>query len=400
MTVGVTVLGSTGSVGRNTLDVIGRHPDKFFIYALSAYHSVDIMLEQCIRFRPQCVVMVDPDAATQLAAKFKVAGLNTEVESGAAGLLDIASGAAETVVSGIVGAAGLMSVIAAVRSGKRLLIANKEPLVMLGKHIVELARENGACLLPLDSEHNAIFQCLPQGGLDEGCGVVQVSADQGIGRILLTGSGGPFRTLPLEQFQYITPEQACAHPNWDMGRKISVDSATMMNKGLELIEACTLFGVDPDVIEIVIHPQSTVHSMVEYIDGSVIAHLAVPDMRVPIANALAWPTRIESGANRLNFRDLVSLDFEAPQPVRFPVLRLAREAAKMAGTMPSVMNAANEVAVHAFLGGTLRFDKIAQMVESAMEHVPVAETVSLKQALSADQHTRQYCSELLAKWSH
>jgi 1-deoxy-D-xylulose-5-phosphate reductoisomerase len=395
MKIGVTVLGSTGSVGINTLDVISRHPDRFSVTALSANRNVAVMTEQCLQFHPEVAVMVDPDCATELQQELSRQGSETRVLAGDPGLLEISAGDAQTIVCSIVGAAGLMSVIAAVDAGKRVLIANKEPLVMMGEHIVSQARRSGACLLPLDSEHNAIFQCMPQQSVLEHKGSVQVSDDQGIRKILLTGSGGPFRTLPADQLAAVTPEQACAHPNWKMGRKISVDSATMMNKGLELIEACALFGVDAGFIEIVVHPQSIIHSMVEYIDGSIIAQLGSPDMRVPISNALAWPDRIESGASHLDFRDLARFDFEPPDMQKFPALGLAQIAAEQGGTLPAIMNAANEIAVRAFLDGEISFDRITVLVEKTMQAMNVSETANLDSVLEADRGSRVYCRELL-----
>ena len=393
----VTLLGSTGSIGTSTLDVIARHRARFGIHALSAFRNDRVLLEQCIRFQPEVAVLVDDAAAARFEQAACAAGLNISVKSGSLALDEIASGPAEVVVSGIVGAAGLMPVIKAVKAGRRLLIANKEPLVMLGEHIVDLARSNGACLLPLDSEHNAIFQCLPWSGSTTGMGEVRTGGDSGVSRILLTGSGGPFRCFDREQMETITPEQACAHPNWSMGPKISVDSATMMNKGLELIEACHLFGVGEESVEIVVHPQSLIHSMVEYRDGSVLAHLAEPDMRIPIAHALAWPQRIVSGAKRLNFNEIASLDLEPPDPDRFPALRLAREAAKQGGTLPAILNAANEVAVESFLGNQLRFDKIPLLVEYAMEHVSTQAANSLETVLEADRQARRFCREVLER---
>jgi 1-deoxy-D-xylulose-5-phosphate reductoisomerase len=379
----------------NTLEVIARHPERFDVLALSAHSNVDAMAAQCIHFQPETAVMVDPDCAAELEQRLVNEECGTRVIAGAQGLAEISAGEADIIVCSIVGAAGLMSVIAAVEGGKKVLIANKEPLVMMGDYIVNKARSSGACLLPLDSEHNAIFQCMPQQSLLEHNGCVQVSEDQGIRKILLTGSGGPFRNLPVEQFGAVTPDQACAHPNWKMGRKISVDSATMMNKGLELIEACALFGVPPGFIEIVVHPQSIIHSMVEYIDGSVIAQLGSPDMKVPISNALAWPDRIESGASRLDFRNIAGFDFEPPDLEKFPALGLARAAAEHGGTQPAIMNAANEIAVRAFLDGHIAFDSITVLVEKVMTSQSVNETVSLDSVLEADRDSRAMCRELL-----
>lgn len=397
--VGVTVLGSTGSIGINTLDVIARHADKYHVCALSANTNVLAMFEQCQRFQPQKVVMVKPDCAAQLQKKLTQAGLHIELDSGEQALSSIAGGCGETVVCGIVGAAGLMSTIAAVKSGKKVLIANKEPLVMLGEYIMQLASDNAACLLPIDSEHNAIFQCLPQfTAFNNGDGKnrsITITEGMGIKKILLTGSGGPLRQFPVDKLSSVTPEQACAHPNWQMGRKISVDSATMMNKGMELIEACVLFGVSAKIIEIVVHPQSVIHSMVEYIDGSILAQMGNPDMRVPIASALAWPHRITSGAKPLSLREVARFDFEAPDVDRFPALRLAQYAVESGGTLPAIMNAANEVAVQAFLNRQITFDKIALLVERIMAQSSRDSATDLDTVLAADHTARMACEELL-----
>ncbi len=411
-TIGVTLLGSTGSIGINTLDVISRHPDKYHVCALSANTNVSVMFAQCQKFQPEKVVMVDPNCAQELQKKIKKTGMRIDLESGPQALCSIAGQLGETIVCAIVGAAGLMSTIAAVKSGNKVLIANKEPLVMLGEYIVQLARDNAACLLPLDSEHNAIFQCLPQQFLahlngrgnataTEDLGIKNLGIKNldiknlGIKKILLTGSGGPLRQLPLDKLSSVTPDQACAHPNWQMGRKISVDSATMMNKGLELIEACALFGVSASMIEIVVHPQSVIHSMVEYIDGSILAQMGSPDMRAPIASALAWPNRIASGAKPLSLREIARFDFEAPDDGRFPALRLAQNAAQSGGTLPATMNAANEVAVDAFLNGQITFDKIARLVERTMERSDIDNANDLDTVLAADRAARMECKELL-----
>lgn len=398
-TTGVTLLGSTGSIGINTLDVISRHPNKYHVCGLSANTNVSMMFAQCQKFQPEKVVMVDAKCAQALQKKIKKSGLHIDVESGAQALCSMAGQLGETIVCAIVGAAGLMSTIAAAKSGNKVLIANKEPLVMLGEYIVQLARDNATCLLPLDSEHNAIFQCLPQPVLAQingnGNGAATIGEAQGLKKILLTASGGPFRQLPLDKLSSVTPEQACAHPNWQMGRKISVDCATMMNKGLELIEACALFGVSADLIEIVIHPQSVIHSMVEYIDGSILAQMGSPDMRVPIASALAWPNRIESGAKPLSLQEIAHFDFEAPDDVRFPALRLAQNAAQSGGTLPTIMNAANEIAVEAFLNRQITFDKIAQLVERTMAQSNIDSVNDLDTVLAADQSARVACKELL-----
>lgn len=389
MSVSVAILGSTGSIGASTLDVIARHADKYRVSGLSANGNLAAMREQCAAFNPELAVMADAAAARQLAVELPGAGLQTRVLGGPEGLSELAGGDADIVVCGIVGAAGLRSTLAAVRGGKKVLIANKEPLVMLGGLIMREARARGATVIPVDSEHNAIFQCLTAGGYAAG------TRPAGVARILLTGSGGPFRQLPPGDFRRVTPAQARAHPNWDMGPKVSVDSATMMNKGLELIEACALFSVGVDDIEIVIHPQSVVHSMVEYVDGSVLAQLGSPDMRVAIANALGWPQRIDSGARRLSLTECARLDFEAPDHRRFPCIGLARDAARAGGTLPAVMNAANEVAVDAFLHHNLRFDRIAQVVEATMARAEAGPDSSLEGVLEADRQARRRCRELL-----
>ena len=389
MTERVALLGSTGSVGQNTLAVVRRHPGRFRVEALTAYRDTGRMLEQCLEFRPRQVVMVDPDAARRLAALLAEQAPGIEVLAGAESLERVV-GEVECVVCAIVGAAGLPSTLAAVRAGAKVLIANKEPLVMLGPAIMRLARRHGAVILPLDSEHNAIFQCLPtamqqvlgEAGTDERCGVR---------RLLLTGSGGPFRQRDPATFPSVTPEEACAHPNWSMGRKISVDSATMMNKGLELIEACSLFCVDESRIEIVVHPQSVVHSMVEFVDGSVLAQMANPDMKVPIANALAWPDRIDSGADRLDLLSAAQFEFEAPDHARFPALGMARDVARTGGTAPAVLNAANEVAVQAFLDGGIGFDRIPELAAAALDHLPVDSAPELETVLAADRAARDFC---------
>ncbi|MFP5350112.1 MAG: 1-deoxy-D-xylulose-5-phosphate reductoisomerase [Gammaproteobacteria bacterium] len=362
--IGVAVLGSTGSIGVNTLDVIARHPDRFRVTALTANTQVDRLFEQCRQFKPPLAVMLDVHAADALATRLRAAGIPTVVRAGADALQAAASAAdTGTVVAAIVGAAGLMPTLAAVRAGKRVLLANKEPLVMCGDLLIEEARTAGARLLPLDSEHNAIFQCMP-------AEFRPGEAPRSVRRIFLTCSGGPFRTFFAEALHHVTPEQACAHPRWNMGRKISVDSATLMNKGLELIEACRLFGVAASQVEVVIHPQSVVHSMVEYTDGSVLAQLANPDMRIPIAHALAWPDRIESGATPVDLFEIARLDFAPPDMHRFPCLRLAYEAAAEGGSAPAILNAANEEAVAAFLDRRIGFTDIARVIEQVRTRVP------------------------------
>jgi len=368
---GVTILGATGSIGVSTLDVLARHPQRFRVVALTANSAAERLFEQCQRFHPQKVAMRDVEAAQRLEEMLRAAGLRIEVLAGAAALEQVARDAgSEIVMAAIVGAAGLLPVLAAVRAGKRVLLANKEPLVMSGAVLMHEARLSGAEILPIDSEHNAIFQCMP-------AGYRTGDKPAGVRRILLTCSGGPFLGTPLEALAHVTPEQACAHPRWAMGRKISVDSATLMNKGLELIEACRLFNVTPDQVQIVIHTQSVIHSMVEYTDGSVLAQLGNPDMRTPIAHALAWPERIESGVRQLDLFDIARLDFEAPDVTRFPCLRLAITAARNGGTAPAILNAANEVAVNAFLTNRVRFTQIS-----------ASDDTGLKAVLDADSRAR------------
>jgi 1-deoxy-D-xylulose-5-phosphate reductoisomerase len=362
---GVTVLGSTGSIGVSTLDVLARHPDRFRVVALTANSDVETMLAQCRRFRPGLVAMADPQAA--LVLRERLAGVQgaPEVLAGVEGLAQAATlPEAQVVMAAIVGAAGLVPTLAAAQAGKRLLLANKEALVVAGALLMEAVARSGAVLLPIDSEHNAIFQCLPPGFAD---GLARV----GVERILLTASGGPFLNTPREALAAVTPEQACAHPNWDMGRKISVDSATMMNKGLELIEACWLFGTGPERVQVVVHRQSVIHSLVQYVDGSVLAQLGNPDMRTPIAHALGWPERLISGVLPLDLFAVGRLDFEPPDLGRFPCLGLAIAAAASGGTAPAVLNAANEVAVAAFLGGRIGFMGIADVVEETLAALPV-----------------------------
>ena len=379
--IGVAVLGSTGSIGESTLDVLARHDDQFRVVALAAGRNVERLLAQCLRFRPEYASLADPVAAAQLAQRLTAAGSATRVLSGPGALEELAAlPDAAYVMAAIVGAAGLPSTLAAARAGKRLLLANKESLVMAGPLLLEAVRQGGATLIPIDSEHNAIFQCLPSDA-------VVGEAPRGVRRLLLTASGGPFRDFEGDLRQ-VTPEQACAHPTWVMGRKISVDSATLMNKGLELIEACLMFGLPPDQVEVVIHPQSIIHSMVEYLDGSVLAQMGSPDMRTPIAQALAWPRRFEAGVQSLDFVKLGRLDFRSPDPQRFPCLRLATEAIRAGGTVPAILNAANEVAVQAFLDRRLNFLDIAAVIESVMNTVDASTATDLAAILGADRLAR------------
>ncbi len=387
---GVTILGSTGSIGTNTLDVVQRHADRFRVVALTANQNVEGLFRQCVTHEPDFAVMADPEAAERLSDRLRSAGRPVEVLAGVAGLERVAAlPETDCVMAAIVGAAGLLPTLAAARAGKRVLLANKEALVMAGPLFVAAVRQGGAELLPIDSEHNAIFQCLPPGFAAEGLDAA------GVRRILLTGSGGPFRVTPLDRLPDATPEQACAHPNWSMGRKISVDSATMMNKGLEVIEAHWLFGAAPARIEVVVHPQSVVHSMVEYRDGSVLAQLGHPDMRTPIAHALAWPHRMASGAAFLDFSRL-QLEFQAPDFARFPCLRLAFAALEAGGTAPAILNAANEVAVCAFLERRIRFTEIAVVVERALERVVPRAADALAPILEADALARSSAGEWVA----
>jgi 1-deoxy-D-xylulose-5-phosphate reductoisomerase len=385
----VTILGASGSIGLNTLDVISRHPDEFAVFALTANSQTERLYQLCLQYRPRYAVMADQQSAEQLQQMLKSEADKITVLAGLEGLIEVASHAdVDYVMAAIVGAAGLQPTLAAARSGKRVLLANKEALVMSGKLFMDAVKQHQAELLPIDSEHNAIFQCMPD---KPGSNLQQL----GIKRILLTGSGGPFRDTPMEQLAKVTPEQAIAHPNWNMGRKISVDSSTMMNKGLELIEACWLFNTTPDFIQIVVHPQSVVHSMVEYEDGSILAQLGQPDMRTPIAHAMAWPQRMDAGVESLNLFDVAQLDFEQPDYQRFPCLRLAEQAARQGGTSPAVLNAANEVAVQAFLDNDLAFTAIPYIVETVLTGIDSQDASSLEIVLQADQQARQHANQLI-----
>ncbi|MDQ5908717.1 MAG: 1-deoxy-D-xylulose-5-phosphate reductoisomerase [Pseudomonadota bacterium] len=386
--IGVTILGSTGSIGVSTLDVLQRHPDRFQVVALTAHRDVEALFQQCLSHEPAYAVMADADAAGTLRDRLQSAGRPVEVLAGVTGLEQVAAlPEVSYVMAAIVGAAGLLPTLAAAKAGKRVLLANKEALVMAGPLFMAAVREHGAELLPIDSEHNAIFQCLPPTFATEGLDVV------GVRRILLTGSGGPFRVTPLEQLSKVTPEQACAHPNWRMGRKISVDSATMMNKGLEVIEAHWLFGASLEQIDVVVHPQSVIHSMVEYQDGSVLAQLGNPDMRTPIAHALAWPRRVASGVALLDFTQMAKLEFQAPDFARFPSLKLAFSALEAGGTAPAILNAANEIAVQAFLDQKMGFTDIAAVVQYTLEQVNPLAITSLAVILDADAQARMIASD-------
>jgi 1-deoxy-D-xylulose-5-phosphate reductoisomerase len=376
----VTILGATGSIGVSTLDVLARHPDLYSVYALSAHGRVDELAAQCRRFRPARAVVGSPEAAARLAAM--IADLPTEVSYGEQALCDIASSSAtDTVMAAIVGAAGLAPTLAAARAGKKVLLANKEALVMSGQLFMDAVREHKATLLPIDSEHNAIFQSLPSH-------YSRQPEAAGVAKIILTASGGPFLKREVETLEHVTPEEACKHPNWSMGRKISVDSATMMNKGLEVIEAHWLFGAEARLIEVVIHPQSVIHSMVSYVDGSVLAQLGNPDMRTPIAHALAFPQRIASGVAQLDLTSMAALEFHAPDMRRFPCLGLAFEALRAGGTAPALLNAANEVAVQAFLDRRIGFRDIDRVVDAVMNANPHGAATSIEAVMAQDAQAR------------
>ena len=387
----VAVLGSTGSIGVNTLDVIARHPDRFEVVALTAATQVDVMLAQCVQFKPRVAVMASAPHARELAEKIKQKGLTTQVDQAPEAIESVASsGEVDTVMAAIVGAAGLAPCLAAASAGKRLLLANKEALVVGGDVFMNAVREGGATLLPIDSEHSAIFQCLPEDASQWA---------RRIDRIMLTSSGGPFRQTPLADLPAMTPSQACAHPNFAMGRKISVDSATMMNKALEVIEARWLFDLPPERIEVVIHPQQIIHSMVQFHDASILAQLGTPDMRVPIAYGLSWPERIESGADRLDFSTLAGLTFEAPDRERYPGLFLAWDALRAPEGTCAVLNAANEVAVAAFLHGRIRFDRIHAVNDATLGAVALSKPASLGDLLALDASARREAESLVARWA-
>ncbi|NYH07802.1 1-deoxy-D-xylulose-5-phosphate reductoisomerase [Pseudomonas moraviensis] len=387
----ITVLGATGSIGLSTLDVIARHPERYQIFALSGFTRLSELFALCVRHLPKYAVVPEAAAARNLQDDLRAAGLATQVLVGEEGLCQVAAAPeVDAVMAAIVGAAGLRPTLAAVEAGKKILLANKEALVMSGALFMQAVRKSGSVLLPIDSEHNAIFQCMPQ---DFARGLSNV----GVRRILLTASGGPFRQTPMAELAHVSPDQACAHPNWSMGRKISVDSASMMNKGLELIEACWLFDAKPSQVEVVIHPQSVIHSLVDYVDGSVLAQLGNPDMRTPIANALAWPERIESGVAPLDLFAVARLDFEAPDEERFPCLRLARQAAEAGNSAPAMLNAANEVAVAAFLDGRVRYLEIASIIEEVLNLEPVVALNDLDAVFTADATARTLAGQWLSR---
>jgi len=387
----ITILGSTGSIGKSTLDVVARHPGEYQIIALTAQQQDGLLFEQCQCFHPRYAVLLDEAAAERLRARLRAAGLDTEVLCGAEALVRVAIlPEVDAVMAAIVGAAGMPPTLAAAQAGKKILLANKETLVLAGHLFMDAVHRSGSVLLPIDSEHNAIFQSLPRAY----AGDMQAS---GIAKILLTASGGPFRNTPLAELEQVTPEQACAHPNWSMGRKISVDSASMMNKGLEVIEAHWLFNAPADAIQIVVHPQSVIHSLVQYVDGSVLAQLGNPDMRTPIAYALAWPQRIDSGVAPLDLFQIARLDFSAPDFTRFPCLGLAYQALATGGTVPALLNAANEIAVAAFLERRIAFLDIPRLIEDVMGQVARAEVNKLQDVLEADAAARRAAQEWIAQ---
>ena len=380
----ISVLGATGSVGEQALDVVARHPDRFAVAALAGHRQWERLAELALRFRPEVIALLDAKAAQALERALAGRGLPTRVLAGKDGLVEAAAlPEADTVLAAIVGAAGLEPTLAAAQAGKRILLANKEALVIGGASFMAAAKAGGATLLPVDSEHNAVFQCLP-------AGYARDPAAAGVRRIVLTASGGPFRTRPVAELAAITPEEACAHPNWVMGRKISVDSATMMNKGLEVIEAHWLFGLPAERIDVLVHPQSVIHSLVEYVDGSVLAQLGQPDMRTPIAQALAYPDRVEAGVGSLELARLGALTFETPDHGRFPCLKLAYDALAAGGVAPAVLNAANEVAVAAFLDGRIRYTDIAAACAEVLDRMPARAGETIGDALAADADARAF----------
>jgi len=386
---GVAILGSTGSIGRSTLAVIALHPDRFRVSSLGANRGWQTVVEQALKFSPDSVVLVDPAAAEQARAVLADAGSRTRVYAGAAALAaEVCGDNTQMVMAAIVGAAGLLPTLAAVRAGKRVLLANKESLVMAGSLLMDAVRRADTQLIPIDSEHNAIFQCMPAGYLPG-------DAARGVTRLILTASGGPFRLTEAAQLPHVTPDQACAHPKWVMGRKISVDSATLMNKGLEVIEATLLFGLSESAVDVVVHPQSLVHSLVEYADGSLLAQLGAPDMRTPIAQAMAWPERIASGVQSLTMSEVGRLEFEPPDHDRFPSLGLARAAARAGGTAPALLNAANEVAVQAFLDRRLNFTGIATVIDTVLQRLASSPVEVLEDVLQADAAARRVAGALI-----
>ena len=387
----VTILGSTGTIGQQTLDVVSRHADKYNVYALAANANIDALLRQCLAYKPKFAVLLDETAAIELKVQLKANNSKTQVLSGMTGLEQVSSDAdVDIVMAAIVGAAGLKPAMAAARAGKRILLANKETLVMAGSLFMQAVQAGGATLLPIDSEHNAIFQVMPPQQL-------QHLADGGVKKIILTASGGPFRGFSQAQLEKVTPKLALKHPNWVMGAKITIDSATLMNKGLEVIEAHWLFNAKPSQIEVVVHPQSVIHSMVEYIDGSVLAQLGNPDMRTPIAYALGYPNRIESGVSSLDLLSIAKLEFEAPDLQRFPCLQLAYDALNTGGTAPTMLNAVNEVAVSAFLKEHISFTDIATLIATALDNIPAETVTSIEHVIEVDSRARQFSSDWIAR---
>ncbi len=390
----ITILGSTGTIGLQTLDVIERHAGFYEVYALAANSNVDVMVKQCLQFKPKIAVLLNEKSSLDLSVKLKAAGSRTTVLSGMAGLEQVSSDVeVDIVMAAIVGAAGLKPAMAAAHAGKRILLANKETLVMAGSLFMQAVKAGGATLLPIDSEHNAIFQVMPPQQLSH-------LSHSGIRRILLTASGGPFRCYSQTQLEAVTPALALKHPNWVMGAKITIDSATLMNKGLEVIEAHWLFNAKPEQIDVVVHPQSVIHSMVEYIDGSVLAQLGNPDMRTPIAYALAYPNRIESGVSSLNLLEIAKLEFEAPDTKRFPCLQLAYDALNAGGTAPAILNTVNEVAVEAFLNNRIHFLNIPALIEKALNSIQSEPVSSLEQLQDIDAEARQFAQNNLLKFAH
>jgi 1-deoxy-D-xylulose-5-phosphate reductoisomerase len=387
----VTILGSTGTIGQQTLDVISQHPDRYAVFALSAHQNVDAMLQQCARYKPQYAVMQDTDAAQRLRQRLQSENLKIEVLSGIEGLIEVSAHETVSVVmAAIVGAAGLLPALAAANAGKKILLANKETLVMAGQLFMDAVKQGQATLLPIDSEHNAIFQAMPGQAYDD-------IADVGVNKIILTASGGPFRSYTHAQLAEVTPALALKHPNWVMGAKITVDSSTLMNKGLEVIEAHWLFNARPDQIEVVVHPQSVIHSMVSYVDGSILAQLGNPDMRTPIAYGLGYPQRITSGVKPLSLVDIAKLEFEDPDTDRFPCLQLAYDALAAGGTAPAVLNAANEVAVAAFLKDKIHYLDIPRLLHEALQKLPVEKVNSIEQLLEIDAKARTCVQNAIAK---
>lgn len=385
----VTLLGATGSIGTQTLAVMAEHPERYEVFALAAGSNWQLLAQQCVQWRPQQAIMACPEAAKALRQALQAEQIDIEVLQGIEAMAAAASATeVDTVVAAIVGAQGVRPTLAAVQAGKRILLANKEALVVAGQLFMDAVAHHQAELIPLDSEHNAIFQCLPRQGVDTG-----------VNKLWLTASGGPFRGFNAEQLAHVTPAMALKHPNWSMGQKISVDSASLMNKGLELIEACWLFGVPESQVEVLVHPESVVHSMVEYVDGSVLAQLGSPDMRTPIACALAWPERIYSGAPQLNLAEVATLHFEAPNDDLFPSLKLARQAMVTGGTASAVLNAANEVAVAAFLQQQLSFQGIFSLVTDCLNTIPVAQATTLDSLMQADASARMHASQLISQGS-